>query len=150
MGNYIKFLKHEDLEKRITWLITLRWIAIVGLFIAISGSYFILKVPLSIFPLYLGNFVLTIYNLICALYFKRLTVKVQEKENRLGIAYFFTNFQISFDLVLLAYLLYFAGGFRNPFTLFFLFHMVIASIILTNRAAFLQATFAVFLYVAVF
>ncbi|RKX79167.1 MAG: hypothetical protein DRP87_04180 [Spirochaetes bacterium] len=93
---------------------------------------------------------LTIYNLICALYFKRLTVKVQEKENRLGIAYFFTNFQISFDLVLLAYLLYFAGGFRNPFTLFFLFHMVIASIILTNRAAFLHATFAVFLYVAVF
>jgi signal transduction histidine kinase len=46
---------------------------------------------------------------------------------------------------MLTYLIYFSGDIENPFIFFYIFHMVIASILLTNRAAYLQATLAIIL-----
>ena len=52
------------------------------------------------------------------------------------------NVQISLDLALLTWLIHFSGGIVNPVIVFFVFHMMIASILLSNRNAYLQATFA--------
>ncbi|MCK4966595.1 HAMP domain-containing histidine kinase, partial [bacterium] len=60
-------------------------------------------------------------------------------ENRIA------NFQISFDISSLALLIYFSGGIANPFIFFFIFHMIISSIILSRFAAYSQASFAIFL-----
>jgi signal transduction histidine kinase len=54
--------------------------------------------------------------------------------------------QISLDLVCLVALIHFSGGIENPFIFYFIFHMIIASILLSHRAAFLQATFAMLLF----
>jgi len=43
------------------------------------------------------------------------------------------------NLALLSYLLHFSGGVENPFSAFFVFHMVIAGILLAPRAAYLEA-----------
>jgi signal transduction histidine kinase len=56
------------------------------------------------------------------------------------------NFQISIDLLLLAVLLHFSGGIENPFVFYFIFHMIIASILLSVKESYLQCTFAVLLF----
>ncbi|MHC4264644.1 MAG: sensor histidine kinase [Planctomycetota bacterium] len=56
------------------------------------------------------------------------------------------NFQISADLFILTVLLHFSGGIENPFVFYFIFHMIISSILLSVKESYLQATFAVFLF----
>jgi signal transduction histidine kinase len=56
------------------------------------------------------------------------------------------DFQISADLLILTVLLHFSGGIENPFVFFFIFHMIIASILLSVRESYIQATFAVLLF----
>jgi signal transduction histidine kinase len=56
------------------------------------------------------------------------------------------TFQISADLFILTAILHYSGGIENPFFLYFVFHMVIASILLTGRQSYLQATLAIFLF----
>jgi signal transduction histidine kinase len=55
------------------------------------------------------------------------------------------DFQISFDLVILTLLLHSSGGPENPLVFFFIFHMIIASILLSVWESYLQATLAVLL-----
>jgi signal transduction histidine kinase len=127
----------EDLHGRITWLILLRWIAVAGLFGVITISRFLLQLDIPIVHLYLGNAALLASNCAYTVYFRRMNY---QRANAV------INVQISLDLVLLTYLLFFSGGITNPFFLFFIFHMVIASILLSNRAAYVQATLAVSLF----
>ncbi|MHC4566627.1 MAG: sensor histidine kinase [Planctomycetota bacterium] len=56
------------------------------------------------------------------------------------------HLQISADLILLTVLLHFSGGIENPLVFFFIFHMIIASILLSKRESYAQATFAVLLF----
>ena len=51
------------------------------------------------------------------------------------------------DLVLLTLLLYFAGGALNPFHFFYIFHIIITSILISPRDSYLQAGWAVILFV---
>jgi len=127
----------EDLRGRITWLILLRWIAVAGLFGVITISRFLFRLDIPAVHLYLGNAALLASNCAYTVYFQRMNY---QRANAV------INVQISLDLVLLTYLLLFSGGIANPFYLFFIFHMVIASILLSNRAAYAQATLAVSLF----
>jgi signal transduction histidine kinase len=56
------------------------------------------------------------------------------------------NLQICIDLFLLTVILHFSGGIENPLVFYFIFHMIIASILLSTRESYLQATFAVLLF----
>ncbi len=56
------------------------------------------------------------------------------------------TFQISADLFILATILHYSGGIENPFLFFFVFHMIIASILCSKLQSYLQATLGVFLF----
>jgi len=56
------------------------------------------------------------------------------------------DLQISADLIILTVLLHFSGGPENPLVLFFVFHVIIASILLSVWESFLQATLAIALF----
>lgn len=133
-----QLLPVRDLEIRIVWLINLRWLAVIGLFLVLTGARYVLKMNLPFLMLYAGNLILILYNSLFFFY----------RDSKWGFkrAYFFANLQISLDLILLIYLIHFAGSYENPFIFFFIFHMVIASILLSNKAAYLQATLVVFLF----
>ena len=135
MGNKDSILDKE-LHQRIKWFIFLRWIAIIGLFIVITVSYFILEIDIQLYPLYIVNGILLSYNTIFHLSRKGKIKKLVKNANTVA------NIQISLDLIMLTVLLYFSGDLENPFISFYVFHMVIASILLTNRAAYFQATLA--------
>jgi signal transduction histidine kinase len=127
-------------KEKLRWFINLRWIACVGVFIVITGAKYILKIDLVLLPLYLGNILLIFCNTLFFLYNKQIDKRNNEqffrKANR------FANIQISLDLIILTYLIYFSGGIENPFIFYFVFHMVIAGILLSNKAAYLYATFS--------
>ena len=55
------------------------------------------------------------------------------------------NLQISADLLVLTILVHYSGGLENPFFLYLLFHMIIASTLLSPKDSYLQASFAVLL-----
>jgi signal transduction histidine kinase len=129
----------KELRKRINWFINLRFIASFGVFITITSAVYIIGIKLPIFNLYLGNIILLLYNTLFLFYYKK------EKDMNIKQLNNFANGQISLDIVMLTYFIYFAGGLENPFIFFFIFHMVIASILLSNYAAYLQATLATFI-----
>jgi signal transduction histidine kinase len=126
-----------DRRDRIKWLILLRWLAVAILFAVITVTHFAAGLVLQIRYLYTGNAALLVSNI-------AYTVVLQKTQlRRTNI---FINVQITLDLLLLTYLLIFSGGIANPFFLCFIFHMVIASILLSNRAAYIQATLGVCMF----
>lgn len=133
----------KDLIERNYWLIRLRWGAIVGVNASILFISQILKFSLPTLFLYAIGAFLLIYNLI---FFVILSL-IKGKESFLLINRI-ANAQISLDLLSLAGLIHFSGGVENPFIFYFIFHMIIAGVLLSRRASFLQATFAVFLFCA--
>ncbi|MBU4342447.1 MAG: HAMP domain-containing histidine kinase [Candidatus Omnitrophica bacterium] len=130
----------EGLFERIHWLIKLRWIAVTGVFLSVFIAVNVLKIPVPDIPLYAIALILGIYNLTSLVYVNRSRANFPALANRIA------NTQIAIDLFILASLVHFSGGIENPFIFYFIFHMIIASILLSRRASFLQATFAVILF----
>jgi signal transduction histidine kinase len=135
----------RDLKGKIRWFIHLRWLAAAGLALVITAARFILDIPLPLLPLYLGNLFLVAYNGVCYAVNRRLQQRI-ETPGWIDKAHHLANIQMLVDLSLLTYLIYFSGGLENPFVFYYIFHMIISGILLTNRSAYLQATFASLLF----
>lgn len=132
------------LIKRAYWLVKLRWIATVsvGAGTCLAGS--ILGIALQDIALYSIAGLLAFYNLAMLLLLNCLA------GGKCGIRGFSVktviNFQISADLLILTFLLHFSGGIENPLSFYFIFHMIIASILLSVKESCLQAAFAVVVF----
>ena len=135
----------EGLIERIYWLIRLRWIAVAGVIFTVLSIEKIANIPLRSLTLYTIAFILGVYNLIFFLYLNR--IKRNSPPDLPTIANRVANIQISLDLLSLTALIHFSGGIENPFIFYFIFHMIIASILLSRRASYLQATFATALFI---
>lgn len=134
----------EELEQRGSWFIRLRWLAVIGSF----GAYLIGKFVFNLLLLdfYIIGLIIFIvaYNTLFYFYDRHLWAK--KKDITVTRSYhFFVHLQIFLDLVSLAALLHFTGGIENPFFFYFVFHMIIASILLRPVDSFIQATIAVVL-----
>ena len=137
-------LKSTSLIGRAYWLIRLRWVAIVTLVTAtfVAGNVMVVSLPAS--ALYLISGLLLVYNLI--LYeLLRYWTRGGKEPSSTRISGILT-FQISADLFILAAILHFSGGIENPFSFFFVFHMIIASILRPRWQSYLEATLAVLLF----
>ena len=77
------------------------------------------------------------------------TLRGTEIEGEAIRAAAFTSVRILIDTIALALLLHFSGGIENPFLYFFVFHLIISSILLSRRATYLQASLALVLISAV-
>jgi signal transduction histidine kinase len=66
-----------------------------------------------------------------------------------GQAALLANVQVAVDLLLLAVLLHFSGGIENPFLYFFIFHVIIASLLFSRQATYVHALWGVALVSAV-
>ena len=107
------------------WLVALRWIALLVLVpivaTATSGDY---VADSSIGPLWLGTGALLVFN----------AVATFSPRERLGSTPGLT-LQVFFDASVLAFLVHHVGGMANPFAGLFVFHVVIAGIVLDHRPA---------------
>ncbi len=111
----------KDLSIQAVWIIKLRWIAILGVVFTTVFCRMVLDVlsDTSTFALAMISVAMIGYNSL----FLRLSPKILS-----GIRVAFA--QVFFDLAALTLMIYFTGGIQNPFFLFYIFHIVIAGILL--------------------
>jgi PAS domain S-box-containing protein len=132
--------KKAELIERIHWLIRLRWIAILGLFVTTYIASSVFNVVSWVLPLYVIGVVSGLANTGFLYYTKVFrTKKYASVQKHAGI-------QIMWDLLSLTCLIYFGGGVENPFIVYFLFHVIIAGILLEKIYSYLQAIFATCLF----
>lgn len=129
-------LPEEDLREEIRWLVTLRWIAILGVIAAVAVSAHVLRIVTHWVPLYAISVVMAAYN---AGYSRLLRGSLSPRALALS--------QITLDLAALTALLHYSGGVENPFSLLFVFHVILASILLPARQSYAVATLAACLLV---
>ncbi len=169
----------EVLIGRLAWLIRLRWVAIVGSVAFIEVVRRIVAVRLLFVPLYVVLGCLAAYNVVAWLIQRRLGRRLEAESRSApadghravrglarfllprtppGVEYYdagaaraalFASAQIPPDLCFLAVLLHFSGGIENPLRVFFVFHVIIASILLSRQATYGVATLGVLLVAVV-
>jgi two-component system sensor histidine kinase RegB len=106
-----------------SWLVRLRWWAIVGQLIVIAAVDQLMQIPLRLPPL-AGVVAFEIAsNIACAAWLRRDPVVT---EAHVGLL-------VALDLVLFSVLLFFTGGPTNPFSFLYLVHIALAALVLRPR-----------------
>jgi signal transduction histidine kinase len=136
--------QNTRLVQRAYWLIKIRWMAVICVAFGTCLSSSVLGITLQDFALYGIALLLALYNIIVLLLLNHFTGRSAEVP--CPAIKKIINLQISTDLLILTVLLHFSGGIENPFIFYFMFHMIIASILLSVRESYLQVTFAVLLF----
>jgi signal transduction histidine kinase len=131
-------LAAQDLEERARWLLPMRWMACLSVLFVIwfiSTTAGLLRDTGRLYAVALG---MAVYNsLLEAIYRLR-----KRRHGARRSAEFFIVLQISLDLISLTLLLYFGGLPFNPFIVYYVFHIIIASILLPGRLPYLLALLA--------
>ena len=132
--------KTNRLYRFALWLIRLRWLGVLSIVLVTFVSSRILEITVREYSLYIVAAAFLMLNILHRL----LLIRIMRREDRdpARPLRLFTNFQISADFIVLTLLLHFSGGIENPFIVYFIFHMVMASIILSPWESFVQASFA--------
>jgi signal transduction histidine kinase len=114
----------EVLAEQLLWLIGLRWIAALGILGAALAGHYIFSVLGNPVPIYGCAVLLLLCNTVYYYVATHNTAQNLRKNTILGVV------QVELDLFIVTMVLYFSGGLVNPFYLFYLFHVIIAVIIL--------------------
>ena len=128
------------LVDQILWLISLRWMA--GALVVAGALLGTLVFPVLTrsAPLYVVAGVLLGCNVVYAVAARGIDRATERKRLILAIL------QIEIDLLALTAVLFFSGGVVNPFFLFYVFHVIIATIILPRNLSFVVGLTAVMLF----
>ena len=130
----------NSVKTRNLWFIELRYAAVALLVILLLAFELVFDFPLSGTQLQAISFItlsILFYNLIIHKY--RKTVTPEGKFNNLHLSLF----QMGLDLAALTLLIYFTGGIENPLYMFYIFHMIIGSMILPGAVIYTMAGFVV-------
>ena len=129
-----------------TWLMKLRWVAVVGQLTTIGVVAFGLHITVRLLPLLVALMVTTMTNLVFTIWLRRLRPGVDPPAtsswNRV-----FTGLML-LDLVVLTSLLYFTGGHANPFSLFYFVNLALSGILLPASRAWLLNALSILSFTA--
>ncbi len=117
-----------SLLRRNRWLIHLRYGAVAMLLAFVGGSILAPHIDLQALPISLLAIAILVYNIA----FHRTVDIVPAAQARFN-AIHFALLQISADFMALAIFIYLTGGVEGPFYVFFLFHVILGSLILPGR-----------------
>jgi signal transduction histidine kinase len=137
-----------ELIARIGWLIRLRWLATIGTMLGIVfGALLLPSVLPTVAVLGVVAFI-ALYNLGFSLQLRSLRAEPSGAE-RLRRAAASAYAQIGLDLLTLAALVHFTGGVESLLALFFVFHVIISSILLRTHISYLAASLATLLFAGI-
>jgi signal transduction histidine kinase len=168
----------EVLVWRISWLVRLRWLAVVGSLFFIEVARRVLPIEVALPQLLVVLALLASYNLGAEILLTRLRRAAEARaergepadmsvgrlarfllpttppgievyDSRAAQAAVLASAQIVADLFFLAAMLHFSGGVENPLWDFLIFHVIVASILLSGPATYAVATLGVLLMAAV-
>ena len=126
--------------EQILWLMRLRWIAVVGIVAATLLCSYAFPVLTVTIPIYVCAGILFICN---SLYFLAATKRQEDATPRDLVL---VMIQVEVDLLILTAVLHFSGGVLNPFFLFYIFHVIIAAIILPQSLSFVVGLTTILLF----
>ena len=142
--NLLCMVKHSPIiiSNEIRWLVKLRWIACLGVLAVVWLTSSLLKIVSNPLPLYLVTTAMLVYNLFFEFY--------ERHRSRVGGNLDRDIFlQMIMDQVALILLLYFSSVPFNPFIFYFIFHVIIATLLLPGWIPYFLASLASFLVGAV-
>ena len=138
----MKNIRLDELSRRLYWFINIRWLAIIVVIATINFAKFFQLLHLPYTFLYFMSGILTISN-ISYLAFYSYSKNNKSLQLNKKLINGFANLQVFIDLIILTLLLYGTGGLHSPFIYYYLFHMVIASMLLAPFWAFVQGGIAI-------
>ncbi len=137
---WFPFLTKVILHYRIAWSIRLRWIAVLGYLAATIFARYSLNINVPYEKIWMLLGIVAVVNLV---FFT--IAKLMQELSFIG-ELIVLHIHIIFDLLMLTAILHFSGGIENPVYLFYVFHVVISSIIFPGLIPLLFATFVVLLF----
>ncbi len=132
--------------RRIQYGINFRWIAIAGVVLMTLVANLAFGIRFPTLPVFASAAVIALYNVAFWRYTERL--ESEEPTNVISKVRRYVWVQSAADLVAMTAIIHFTGGVENPLFLYYVFHVILASIILPYRFAYLLATLAVGLFTA--
>jgi signal transduction histidine kinase/CRP-like cAMP-binding protein len=155
-GKLTEFLRGEELAsgftpeeatllRRVQYLIDFRWLAVAGVVAVALFARLVLGIGFPLHIVLAIALAIGLYNLGLLLYAR---VALQRAGPGLGLiprARRFILLQSGLDLLAFTAIFRFTGGIENPFILCYIFHIIIAGVLLPYRAAYLVTTLAALL-----
>jgi signal transduction histidine kinase len=120
---------------RIEWFIQLRWVAALGVLAFATVGRFMLGLGFAIEPFVAIGICIALYNTAFLILARRT-----QPDSRWHDRY--ASMQVGLDILVLTALMHFGGGIENPFICYYLFHTIIAAILLSWWKVALQVLFA--------
>ncbi len=142
LADRFPFLNADVLQARIAWSIRLRWLAVMAYFAGTLAVRLTLDIPLRFTTIWSVLVILAGINLVYYIVF-RIYRRISMFAELIILAV-----HISIDLILLTVLIHLSGGIENPVYLFYLFHVVLSSILFPKKTPLLFASLAVVLFSA--
>jgi len=135
--------EESTLVRGVEDFIRYRWVAVVGVIVIAFLAQAVFRVDLPSLPIFGVAGGILFYNLLFWLYARGLVgeeaLSLATKARRLAYAQSIT------DLVAVTILIHYTGGIENPFIFYYVFHVIIASVLLSPEVAYSLATFALLL-----
>ncbi len=132
----------EELIERVSWLIRLRWFAAAGVIATTLIVADLLKLPIEQGKLILVGVLIAAYNFF---FWQRHKTLKSVPGARVKQFSDFASLQFFVDWLALTILVHFSGGIESPVIFYFIFHAIIASILVPPRTCYFHATVGVLL-----
>ncbi len=123
----------------------MRWAAIIGIVVATLIASRVFHIGFPAVPVYITCLFIALYNLV--LVWQLRSLEKQAAGSIVPKARTYGNLHIFLDLMALIVILHFTGGIENPFLFYFVFHIILASIVLQYRNVYLLATVAILMLI---
>ena len=121
--------RRDELNERLRWLVNLRWVALSSVCVAVAGARLIHFID-SAWPLAVVTAAMVVMNI------GFLGLHAQTPVRTLRALSAEALLQITVDVIGLGLLIFFSGALSNPFIFYFIFHVVIAGILLERKQAY--------------
>jgi signal transduction histidine kinase len=138
-GTSHPFIRTQEVVASARWLLILRWAAGVGVLIATWVACSVLNLDIWSAPLYATGIAILVYNAGLWTWLNRLEADAESSQasyDRLA------HLQVGLDWVAMATLIHFSGGIESPIIFFFIFHILISSLLFSQRVAYFYAIMA--------
>jgi signal transduction histidine kinase len=132
--------KNNRIYRFAFWLIQLRWLGVLCIILITFISSRLLEISVREISLYILSACFLFLNILFYFWLRRI---LQRRDyDPAPWLRILTNTQIFADFLALTVMLHFSGGVENPFIIYYIFHMIMASIVLVPRESFIQVTLA--------
>jgi len=128
------------------WLIKARWAIALSSILAINAAALVQIFSLEYTQLIVASVALLFVNTLYYIYIRKLRKRDPAQQERKALLNL--HLQIGLDFFILTIMIHFSGGIENPAILFYVFHIIISSMILPVRGAILLAVWAMGLLIS--